>query len=386
MAKLRAGVIGTGFMAGVHVESIRKSGKGDVIAIAGASDEEAKERAAELGIERASGNYMDLIKDPDVDIVHNCTPNNLHFPINRASLAENKHVISEKPVAADSREARLLLGAAERSSAVNAVMFNYRHHPTIEKLRATVQGGELGEIFAVHGSYLQDWLLFETDYSWRVDADLGGSTRVVADLASHWCDLVQHVLGLKITEAIGDLRTFLPVRQKSVSTVGTFGQASTPRLINVRVGTEDYGSILLRFQNGVSGAVTVSQMSAGRKNRLFFQIDGSKKSAAWDQERPDAPWFGYRDRPNELPPSKGKAAKVKAPSYDHFPAGGGDAWSVGIDNFIREFYQYISKGKKPGRDAAGFATFQDGYEAVVLSDKILGSNRQGRWSKTIVEQ
>ncbi len=385
MTKLKAGVIGTGFMAGVHVESIRKSGMGDVIAIAGVSEEEAKEKAAELGVERAVGNYMDLIRDPDVAVVHNCTPNNLHFPINRATLAENKHVISEKPVAADPREARLLLGAAERSSAVNAVMFNYRHHQVIEKLRTRVQGGELGEIFAVHGNYLQDWLLFDTDYNWRVDADLGGSTRAVAELGSHWCDLVQHVLGLKITEVIGDLRTFLPIRQKSISTVGTFGRASTPRLVSVHVGTDDYASVLLRFQNGVSGTLTVSQVSAGRKNDLFFQIDGSKGSAAWNQEQPDAPWFGHRDRPNELPPKKGKSAKSKAPSHGHFPAGEGDAWSVGVDNFIREVYQYIGKGKKPGRDPAGFATFEDGYQAVVIADKIFGSSRQGRWAKTNVE-
>jgi predicted dehydrogenase len=177
----------------------------------------------------------------------------------------------------------------------------------------------------------------------------------------------------------------LPIRQKSVSTVGTFGRSTTPRLISVRVGTEDYGSVLLRFQNDVSGALTLSQVSAGSKNRLFFQIDGSKKSAAWDQEQPDAPWFGHRDRPNELPPKKAKPAKKKITSYDHFPAGGGDAWSVGVDNFMRKVYEYISKGKKPGRDPASFATFKDGYEAVVLADKILASSRQGRWSKISTE-
>jgi predicted dehydrogenase len=385
MAKKKAGIIGTGFMAGVHIESIRKSGMGEVIAIAGASEEEAKAKAAEFGVDRTFDNYIDLIRDPDVEVVHSCTPNNLHFPINRAALSENKHVISEKPVAADSREARLLLSATERSAAVHAVTFNYRHHPVIEKLKTMAQKGELGEIYTVHGSYLQDWLLFDTDYNWRVDSELAGSTRVVADLGSHWCDLVQYVTGLKITEVIGDLRTFLPVRQKSVTTVGTFGRSTTPRLISVRVGTEDYGSVLLRFQKDVSGALTLSQVSAGSKNRLFFQIDGSKKSAAWDQERPEAPWLGHRDRPNELPPKKAKPAKKKITSYDHFPAGGGDAWSVGVDNFMRKVYEYISKGKKPGRDPASFATFKDGYEAVVLADKILASSRQGRWSKISME-
>lgn len=382
MAGLKTGIIGAGFMATTHAECIRKSGVGEIIAIAGASEEEAKEKASELGIDRAYDNYMKLIRDPDVQVVHNCTPNNLHFPINRAVLAANKHIISEKPLAVDSREARLLLGAAERSSAVNAVMFNYRHHPAVEKLKTMIRDGELGDIFAVHGRYLQDWLLFDADYSWRVDSEIGGPTRVVADLGSHWLDLAQYVIGQKITEVVGDLRTFLPVRQKSVSTVGTFGRASTPRPVSVRVGTEDYASVLLRFENGASGALTLSHVSAGRKNHLFFQVDGSERSAAWDQEQPDAPWFGYRDLPNKLPPKKAKPGKPKVRSYDHFPAGDHDAWLVGVENFIREVHQYIAKGKKPGRDPAGFATFDDGYEAVVLTDKILASSRQGRWIKT----
>ncbi len=380
MAVLKAGIIGTGFMAAVHGESVRKSGLGEVIAIAGASEEEAKAKAGELGIDRAYDNYMDLIRDPDVDVVHNCTPNNLHFPINRATLSENKHVISEKPLSVDAREARLLLGAAERSSAVNAVMFNYRHHPTVQKLREAVKAGELGDIFTVHGSYLQDWLLFDTDYSWRVDAEIGGAARVLADLGSHWLDLAQYVTGKRIVAVIGDLQTFLPVRQKSVSTVGTFGKSSTPRFVNVRVGTEDYASILIRFHDDTRGALTLSNVSAGSKNRLLLQIDGSKGSAAWDQERPESPWLGYRDRANKLPP-KAKAAKSKTGSYDHFPAGDGDAWLVGIDNFMVEVYQYIKKGKKPGRDTADFATFQVGFEAAVMVDRIMASNRQGRWSK-----
>jgi len=379
MAGLKAGIIGTGFMASVHAESIKKSGMGEVVAVAGASAEQAEEMADGLGIDRAYGDFMGLIRDDDVEVVHNCTPNNLHFPINRATLAENKHIISEKPLTVDSREARLLLSATERSSAVHAVNFNYRHHPVVEELKASVQKGDLGRVYAVHGSYLQDWLLFETDYSWRVNSDIGGVARVLADLGSHWLDLVQYITGQRIVEVVGDLETFMPIRQKSISQVGTFGRTSEPRLVTAHVGTDDYASVLFRLQDGARGTVTVSHVSAGSKNRLLIQIDGSERSAAWDQEQPDAPWLGHRDRANELPPKKGKS---KVGSFDHFPAGGGDAWSVGVDNFVKEVYRYISRGKKPGRDPAGFATFQDGYEAVVLTDKILASKRQGRWTKT----
>jgi predicted dehydrogenase len=379
MAALKAGIIGTGFMAAIHTESVNKSGLGEVIAISGPTDDKAKAKARELGIQRPYDDYMDLIRDNDIEVIHNCTPNSLHFPINRAILTANRHVISEKPLAIDSREARLLLGAAERSAAVNAVVFSYRYHPVVQELKALIQSGALGDIYSVHGSYLQDWLLFETDYSWRVDSDIGGSTRVVAELGSSWLDVAQYITGQRITEVVGDMKTFIPVRQKSVSTVGTFGESSTPRPVSVRVGTEDYASALVRFENGARGALTLSHVSAGRKNQLYIQVDGSKKSVAWDQEQPDSLWFGYKDRPNENPPKKGKP-KVQA--YDHFPAESGDAWGIGIDNFLQEVYKYIVAGKDPKRYPAPFTTFQDGYESVVLTDRILDSNRQGRWTKT----
>lgn len=378
----KAGIIGTGFMASAHVEGIRRSGIGEVIGIAGVSEKIAQAKGSELGIDRAYDNYMDLIRDPDIQVVHSCTPNNLHFPINRAALAAGKHIISEKPLAMDLRESRLSLSASERSDVVHAVMFNYRHYPVIMQLQAMVKAGELGKIYAIHGSYLQDWFSYETDYDWRVDPMLGGTSRVVTDNGSHWCDLVQFVTGLRITEVMGDLQTFLPVRKKSVSTVGTFGHSITPRLVDVRVATEDYGSILLRFEEGARGALTVSQVSAGRKNRLYFQIDGSLKSVAWDQEQPEILWFGYRDRPNEFSPKKPKTSQPQARLSGHYPAGEGEAWTDGVTNLIHDVYQYIADGKKLGRDPADFPTFVDGYRAAVVVDKILVSSHQRRWAKT----
>lgn len=381
MKKLKAGVIGTGFIGPVHVEGIRRSGLGEVIAIAGSSEKKAQAKASDLGIERAYGNYMDLIRDEDVQVVHTCTPNNLHFPINRAALAAGKHVVSEKPLAIDSREAKLLLSAAERSKAVNAVMFNYRHYPMVVQLREMVQEGELGRIYAIHGSYLQDWLLYETDYNWRVEPELGGATRVVADIGSHWFDLIQFVSGLKITEVTADLHTFLPKRKRGISSVGTFGRASTPHQVDVRVATEDYASVLFRLQNDVPGALTLSQMSAGRKNRLYFQIDGSVKSAAWDQEQPETLWVGHRDQPNEIM-LKDRATLTKdANRYAHYPPGHGEAWADAIKNFMRDVYKHILDGKKRGHNSILFATFADGYRASVIIDKVRLSSRQRRWVK-----
>jgi len=382
MAKLKAGVIGTGYVGSIHVEGIRRRGVGEVVAIAGSSEEKAREKASELGIDHAYGNYMDLIRDPEVQVIHDCAPTHLRFPINRAAMAEGKHIVSEVPMAANLREAKLLLNASERSKVVNAVTFNYRHNPTIEHLRSVVQAGELGKIFTVRGSYLQDWLLQETDYNWRVDSMLGGQSRVVADIGSHWCDLVQFVTGQKITEVIGDLRTFLPIRKKSISTVGTFGRSTTPRLVDVRVTTEDYGSVLLRFENEMHGVLTLSQVSAGRKNRLVLEIDGSEKSAAWDQDQADAIWLGYRDRPNDLMLKKA-ATKKEEEAYPTSPSGYGQVWADGVKNFIQDVHKYIAEGKKPKRDPSTFATFADGYRAAAVADKILASSRQKRWAKLI---
>lgn len=380
MANLKAGVIGTGVMGIATVEAIRRSGMGDVIAIAGSSEQAAQKKATELKVDRAYGSYHDLINDPDVQVVHNCTPNHLHFTINRAILAAGKPAFSEKPVAMDAREARLLMSTAERKSIVGAVMFNYRHYPAVERIKKMVATGKLGKVYAIHGNYLADEYLYETDYDWRIDSERGGVTRVVSDIGSHWLDLAQYITGLTITHVMADMETFLPIRKKSVTAVGTFGHSTEPRLVDVRVDTEDYASVLLRFGNEVRGALTLSQVSAGHKNHLFFQIDGSLKSAAWNQEEPGTIWFGYRDRPNEV--IKEKAPKSKSGAFDHYPPGHGEEWANGVRDCVREVYRYIASGKKPGRAPVSFATFRDGYRTAVLIDTTYMSGHQGRWVKT----
>jgi predicted dehydrogenase len=232
---------------------------------------------------------------------------------------------------------------------------------------------------------LQDWLLNETDYSWRVDPNLGGASRAVADIGSHWLDLAQFIIGQPITEVIADLHTFLPERKKSTSTVGTFGRSTTPHHVTVRVTTEDYASLLFRFENGMPGALTISQMSAGRKNRLFLQVDGSLMSAAWDQEQPEVLWLGRRDQPNEELLKDPHLLKESARRYSHYPAGHGEAWVDGLKNFMLSVYQNIAAKKKVGKNAADFATFSDGYKSAVVVDKIVSSSRQRRWTKTGVK-
>lgn len=385
MKTVKAGIIGTGFAGAAHLEAVRRCRLGEVIAIGGASEEKpASEQASELSVERAYENYLDLIKDPDVEVVHNCAPNKFRFPVNRTVLTMGKHVISENPMANDSREARLLLNATERTGSVHAVVSNYRNYSAVSRLRSMVQTGELGQIYALHGHYLQDWLLYETDYNWRVDTEMGGRARAVSDLGSAWSDLAQFITGLKILEVLGDLKTFVPVRKKSVTTVGTFGRLTSPRLIDMYVTTEDYGSVLLHFEGDVRGAVTFSHVSAGRKNRLFIQVDGSKKSVAWDQEQPDLVWTGNRDQPNETMREKGEK-KLFEPRLE-YPPGFGRPWADALVDFFDAVYERIAEQakKKRSKRPPDFATFVDGYRAVVLVDKILLSNRQGRWAKVNV--
>jgi len=385
MAALKAGVVGTGFMASAHIEAIRQTGMGDIVAISGSSREAVQKGADRFGVERTYDNFMSLIRDPDVQVIHNCTPNNLHFPVNRAAIAEGKHIVSEKPLTMTARESRLLISAIQRKAVVNAVVFNYRHYPAVAKLRKMVLDGDFGDVLAIHGSYLEDGSLNETDYDWRVDPEVGGPTRVVADIGSHWLDLACYVTGLTITEVVADFQIFLPVRKKRVSSAGTFGVLSEPRLVDMRVATEDYASVLLRFNSRARGTLMVSQMSAGMKNSISLQIDGSSKSVAWNHRQPDVLSIGHRERPNKQVKVKALTPKAKAGAFDYTLPGHGEEWMAGVTACMREIYGYIRDGKKPGRNPASFATFDDGYRMAVVVDKILLSSRRGNWIKTSLD-
>jgi predicted dehydrogenase len=375
MTRLRVGVVGIGFVGAAHVDAIRRIPNVEVVAVASASSERAARHADELGIPRAYGDYRELIADPEIDVVHNCTPNVLHLPVNRAVLEAGRACFAEKPLATDAAEAQALLEIARTTGSPAAVNFNHRGFPQVQEARALVEAGRLGEVHAVHGSYLQDWALFDTDWSWRVDPALGGASRVVADIGSHWMDLTQHVTGLRIVAVMADLGRIFQTRQRPEGDAMTFrrsnpeGRPTTP----VTVETEDFASVLIRFENGARGSFTVSQVSPGRKNRLSFEVDGGQGSVGWCSEEGEMLWLGSRTESSRI--MQRSPALAQVPGLSRLPAGHAEGWSDALTTVIRGFYEQVQTGER----RPWVATFEDGVRANRLVDAILESDRAEHW-------
>ncbi|WP_020619778.1 Gfo/Idh/MocA family protein [Paenibacillus daejeonensis] len=381
--KLKAGIIGSGFIGSAHIEAIRRLEFVEVAALAQDTQEKADRKAEQLGVPLAYGDYNELLANPDIDVVHNCTPNYLHYDINKAIIAAGKHVLSEKPLATSSMQTAELVKLARERGIIHGVNFNYRQYPMMKQLSEMVKKGEFGDIRLVHGSYLQDWLLYDTDYNWRLDSQAGGRSRAMADIGSHWCDSIQYVTGKRIAAVFADLWTVLPVRKKPVSGSGeTFGDGADNHQLyeEVPIDTEDYGSVLLRFEDGSKGVFTVSQVSAGRKNALSFELNGTRKSAAWKQEEPAGLWIGHRDRSNEMMLADPALFLEEARSSIHHPGGHHEGWPDSLKNMMLHFYSYIRDGKDPERDPCGFATFADGHLSMCITDAILKSHERQQWA------
>ncbi|WP_409306277.1 Gfo/Idh/MocA family protein [Pectobacterium sp. B1J-3] len=377
---IRVGIIGSGFIGPAHIDAIRRLGFVDVVALAENSVETTQQKARQLNIPHAYGSVTDLLNHPDIDVIHNCTPNHLHAAINKQIILAGKHVFSEKPLCMTSEEARELVSLAQKQGIVHGVSFVYRQFGMVQQAASMIKQLEIGRIFAVHGGYLQDWMLYETDYNWRVEAAFGGISRTVADIGSHWCDTIQFITGKKITEVFADFAIVHPTRKSSRRGSSTFSSSdATTEYDDKPVNTEDYAAILLRFNDGSRGSFTVSQVSAGRKNRLTFEINGSKKSLAWDQETPQNLWIGYRDKPNEWLSDDPSLMNRDAASSVHFPGGHIEGWPDAFKNMMANFYTYLRDGKQPNVDPTNFATFNDGANVVFIIDAIVQSHQQQRW-------
>ncbi|OME87804.1 dehydrogenase [Paenibacillus sp. FSL A5-0031] len=380
--KIKAGIIGTGFIGPAHIEAVRRLEFVEVIALAQNGEESARIKAEQLGVPLAYGDYKDLLRNPDIEVVHNCTPNHLHNQINREIIEAGKHVLSEKPLAMSSSESAELLALARKHGVVHGVNFNYRQYPMMKQLAEMVKQEEFGRINAVHGSYLQDWLLYETDYNWRLDDKTGGRSRAIADIGSHWCDTVQYVTGKKIKQVFADLWTVHPIRKKPVSQAITFGVNKGEQISkyeDISVHTEDYASVLIRFDDGSKGAFTVSQVSAGRKNALSFELNGSRKSAYWKQEEPASLWIGHRDRFNEVLMADPALFLEEARPSIHHPGGHTEGWPDSVKNMMLQYYTFIREGKDPLKDKANFATFEDGHLSMCIMEAILKSHKDECW-------
>lgn len=379
---INAAIIGTGFIGPAHVEALRRLGHVNVIAVAERDQATAESKAKELSIPKGYGDYKQLLADPDIQVVHNCTPNHLHFEVNKAIIEAGKHVVSEKPLAMNSTESRELVRLAKESGVVNAINFNYRFMPLVQQAKAMCQRGDVGDVFAIHGSYLQDWLLEQTDWNWRLVPELSGDSRAIADIGSHWCDLVQFVTGQKIKSVMADLVTIHPTRKRPKVEVETYGgkDLKPEDMEEVEINTEDYASVLLEFADqsggrGAHGVMTVNQCSAGRKNRLSFEIDGSNCALGWDQERPNELWIGRRDEPNQVMPKDASLMYDEVSDYAHYPGGHNEAWPDGPKNLFRNVYGFLA-GERKGGD---FATFEDGHNEIAICEAMVQSSRERKW-------
>jgi predicted dehydrogenase len=378
IADVRAAVIGTGFIGTVHVEELRRIGV-QVRGVLGSTPERGAARAEALGVTHAYPSLEAILADPEIDVVHVTSPNHLHVPQARAILAAGKHVVCEKPLAMTAGESAGLVEDALRSGRVNAVNFNIRFYPLHQHVREIVADGALGEIRFVTGHYFQDWLLLDTDWNWRLEPDKGGNLRAVGDIGSHWVDLVQFLTGHQIVAVMADMATFVGLRHEPTGPIETFSTERSSDTVSREMATEDVASILLRFDNGARGAVSVSQISAGRKNSLRWEIDGATDAAAWDSETPDHLWIGHRDRPNEILIKDPSLLDENARGYAHYPGGHPEGYPDGPRNLFRNFYRYIQEGKSPASDPADFPTFADGDWEVRVVEAVLRSHREQKW-------
>ena len=378
MTKITVGVIGTGFIGPAHIEALRRLPTVEVIALADADEATAKAKAETLGVAHAYGDYRKLLARDDLQAVHVCTPNYLHFEMSRQALNAGKHVVCEKPLAVETKEAAELVELAAKKKLVNAVHFNIRYYPLMRQVKLMAEKGELGDVFSVHGSYLQDWLYYATDYNWRLEPKLSGRSRAVADIGSHWMDLIEYISGLRITEVFADFATFHTIRKKPLKPVETYaGKILKPEdYADIPIDTEDYATVLFRFDNGAHGALTVSQVSAGRKNRIYFELDGSKKAIAWESESPNSIWIGRRDGNNEVMMKDPSLVYPEVRSLISFPGGHNEAFPDTSKQMFRELYDYIAAG---GKGRPSFPTFVDGLRELTLCEKILSSKDRGAW-------
>ena len=379
MAKLKVGIIGVGFVGEAHIEALRRLSSIDIeIKAAAASSLESSKKAAEkLKVPNYYADYQKMLAEEDLDIIHNCTPNYLHFPINKAFMEAGVHVFSEKPLVLNSREAAELLAILESRDIYAGVNFNYRHYPLVKEMKQKVKN-ELGRLFHLRGSYLQDWMLFEDDYSWRVDPKQGGKSRAVADIGSHFCDLLQYLTDKRIKRLTAKTKIVHPERQKPAAEIKTFAQAGEDKKYEqVEVKTEDYASVLFEMEYGTAGNFTVSQVDAGHKNDLFIEISGSKKSLSWSQENANQLFIGHRDQANQILSRDPSLLSSEAAERCYYPGGHIEGWSEGLKNSIKDFYNCILAAGDPAD--YDFATFADGALEVKITEAILKSSREEKW-------
>ncbi|GAA0877222.1 Gfo/Idh/MocA family oxidoreductase [Algoriphagus jejuensis] len=375
---IKAAIVGTGFIGPAHLEALRRLPNVEVVALCEVTQELANDKAKALGIPRAYI-FEEMLKQDDIDVVHICTPNFLHFAQAKAVLEADKHVICEKPLAVKIHEAEELVNIASATGLVNAVHFNLRYYPMVRQMKTMREKGELGEVYSIMGSYLQDWLYLNTDYNWRLEPDKSGDSRAIADIGSHLLDITEYVTGLKIIEVMADFSTVHKTRLKPLKAIETYSgkMLEASDYAEVPINTEDHATVLLRFDNGSKGSVTVSQVAAGRKNRLNIEISGSKSNFEFNSERPNELWIGKREKANEQLMKDPSLFHPEASALISFPGGHNEGFPDTSKQMFKEVYAAVAVGKQP--ENPSYPTFASGLRELIIGERIVESNKKQAW-------
>lgn len=378
--QMRAAVVGTGFIGPVHVEALRRAGV-HVAALIGSTAEKSQAAQQGQGIESKYTTLEEVLADSTIDAVHLATPNVLHYRQAKAVLEAGKHCLCEKPLSLTAKESAELVALAEQTKLAAGVAYNIRFYPLCHEAAARMRQGSCGSLLHITGSYVQDWLLRPTDYNWRVTSSAGGELRAVADIGTHWLDLIQFIAGERVVSVCADLRTVHPQRVKPRGGSETFSgkdDAATSTVgERVNIDTEDCGSVLLRFESGANGSLWVSQTTAGRKNCLRFELSGSEQSLAWNSESPNRLWIGHRDQPNETLIRDPALMDASSGAIANYPGGHNEGFPDTFKQLFRTFYEQIASGDYRANPC--FPTFADGHHEIQLGEAILASHRQQRW-------
>ncbi len=377
MQKIKTAIIGTGFMGKVHAENVRRLPNVEIAAVVGSRPERARQFAEAMNIPVAAASLDEVLKNKDIVAVHICTPNVDHFPQSLAAVEAGKAVLCEKPMTMTVDEARKLVDAARKHNTVNAVQHNLRYYPVLQQIRQMIAHGDLGDILIAQGTYSQDWLLYDTDWNWRIDTEENGQLRVMGDIGSHWMDMVQHLTGLPITAVCADLATFHKTRKRPKGSVETFsGKKAQPSdYEEFTVNSDDFAAVLIHLGDRARGAFTVSQMSAGRKNRFAFEIFGTKSGVAWNQEEPDTLWIGHRNDPNQIIIKDASLFYPEAAKFADLPGGHSEGYDDSHKQLFKNFYARVADPSAP----INYPTFEDGLRGMVLLAKAAESSAKKAW-------
>jgi predicted dehydrogenase len=378
MRSVRCGIVGFGFVGPQHAEAMKRLGFVDIVAVSSAGSRATWEKAERLGIPKVYERFEDLLDDPTIEVIDIATPTRMHHPIAMAAIARGKHVIVDKPLALAMDQAREMRDSAQSAGVVHAVTFNYRYYPLVQQARVMVKNGEVGAIHLLHGHYLQEWLLYDTDFSWRLDPAESGPAAMVADAGCHWFDLVEHVTGLQVTSVLAELRTVIPTRRKPLRAREAFAGSTSEETEPYHVQVPDLGVALVRLSNGATGTFLASPLCAGHRNDLRFEIHGAKMSLAWMQEDSNRLFIGRRGHADQILHRDPAYLAPEARQWVSLPAGHDEGWPDAFKNILRDIFEFIAENREPQSAASvPFPSFADGCRAAAIADAFVRSHAQG---------